>query len=256
MADWSAQRYLSFEAERTRPVRDLVAAIPTDPVRSAVDLGCGPGNSTEVLAHRFPEALITGLDSSPDMVAAARKRLPGHDFALADIARWMPSAPADILLANAVLQWLPDHAALLPRLQAALHPGGSLAAQMPDNLDEPVYQLMRQVAREEPWAAALATGAGTRPGMGGIDWYYRILKAGACRVDIWRTTYYHVLPGPAAVVAWFEGSGLRPYLDPLSAEQRTSFKARYQALVGAALPAQEDGSILLPFPRLFFVATR
>ncbi|MES2945392.1 MAG: methyltransferase domain-containing protein, partial [Pseudomonadota bacterium] len=134
---WSAKQYSAFENERTRPVRDLVAALSVQPVRTAIDLGCGPGNSTEVLAQRFPDAKVTGMDSSEDMVVAARKRLPELAFELADIASWNPPESYDVILANASLQWLPDHAGLYPRLVSKLAPGGSLAVQTPDNIDEP-----------------------------------------------------------------------------------------------------------------------
>ena len=144
---WSATQYSAFEQERTRPVRDLVAALPArGTVRTAIDLGCGPGNSTEVLAQRFPGATVSGLDSSEDMVAAARQRLPGLRFDLADIAAWTPAEPFDVILANASLQWVPDHAELYPRLVSLLNPGGSLAVQTPDNLEEPAHRLAREIA--------------------------------------------------------------------------------------------------------------
>ncbi|HEY0422617.1 MAG TPA: methyltransferase domain-containing protein, partial [Rhodopila sp.] len=138
---WSAQQYTSFERERTRPVRDLVQAIEPSVVARAVDIGCGPGNSTEVLAARFPSAAISGLDSSPDMIEAARKRLPAFRFDLAGIQDWADPGPFDVILANAVLQWVPDHASLMPALMEKLAPGGNLAVQMPDNLEEPAHRL-------------------------------------------------------------------------------------------------------------------
>ena len=139
---WSAAQYLKFEHERTRPVRDLVQRIPLAHVETAADIGCGPGNSTEVLRERYPQAHIIGLDSSPDMIQAARKRLPGVAFEVADIREWRAKEPLDVILANAVLQWIPDHETLLPALIGKLKPGGALAAQMPDNLDEPSHRLM------------------------------------------------------------------------------------------------------------------
>ena len=254
---WSPSQYSAFEDERTRPSRDLVAAIPGAPAGRMCDLGCGPGNSTEVLAARFPDAALEGLDSSPEMVAAARARMPGVRFTVADIRAWDDTGPFGVLLANAVLQWLPDHAALLPRLMARLAPGGSLAVQMPDNLDEPAHRLMREVARDGPWAAKLAGAAGMRTGMGTPGWYYGVLRPGCSRVDVWRTTYHHVLPGGAgAVVEWFKGSGLRPFLAPLDEAERAGFLARYRTLVADAYPALPDGAVLLPFPRLFMVGTR
>ena len=254
---WSAKQYVAFENERTRPVRDLVAAIPGSGVRRAVDLGCGPGNSTEVLAARFPGAEVSGFDSSADMVEAARKRLPGLRFDLADVTKWDPPVSYDVILSNAVLQWVPDHAALFPRLAGKLSPGGSLAIQMPDNLDEPAHRLMREVAASGPWSGKLAQAAGSRAGRQTAEWYYGLLKPHCTAVDVWLTVYHHVLAGgAAAVVEWFKGSGLRPFLAPLDPAERVEFLARYQAAVGQAYPAQPDGAVLLPFPRLFMVATR
>ena len=257
---WSPSQYAAFEDERTRPARDLVAAIPAAAgwmCDLMCDLGCGPGNSTEALAARFPDARVGGVDSSAEMVAAARVRLPGLPFAVADIQAWDDPGPFGVLLANAVLQWLPDHAALLPRLAARLAPGGSLAVQMPDNLDEPAHRLMRQAAADGPWAAKLAGAAGIRTGVGTPDWYYGVLRPHCSRLDVWRTTYHHVLPGGAdAVVEWFKGSGLRPFLAPLDEAERAEYLRRYRAGVTDAYPALPDGAVLLPFPRLFMVATR
>ena len=256
---WSAKQYVTFEDERTRPVRDLVAAIPSQTVRTAIDLGCGPGNSTEVLAARFPDAELRGLDSSADMIDAARKRLPAIPFEIGDIATWTNGdGPAvDVILSNAVLQWLPDHATLLPRLMGELAPGGCLAVQMPDNLDEPAHRLMRSVAADGPWAAKLDSAAAARASRGTPEWYYRLLRPECSRLDVWRTTYHHPLAGgAAAVMEWFKGSGLRPFLAPLDDAERAAFLQRYEAEIAQAYPALEDGTVLLPFPRLFIVAVR
>jgi trans-aconitate 2-methyltransferase len=263
---WSARQYVAFEDERTRPVRDLLAAVPAIEPRNAIDIGCGPGNSTELLARRFPNATVSGLDSSPDMVAAARERLPALDFSVADLEEWVrrpvaPEDPApnnpppDVILANAVLQWSPDHAQIFPALRRKLAPGGVLAVQMPDNLDEPAHCLMREVAQSGPWAVKLSEATAQRASLGSAAWYYELLHSTGCRVDVWRTTYYHALAGgAAAVVEWFKGSGLRPFLAPLDADERSEFLLRYHAVVGEAYPPQADGSVLLPFPRLFIVA--
>lgn len=262
---WSASQYSRFEDERTRPVRDLVAAMPWRDARHVVDIGCGPGNSTEVLMARFPGAVVTGLDSSSDMVDAARKRLPDVNFEVADIARWADTddsgtsghaGPYDVILANAVLQWLPDHASLFPKLVRKLVPGGTLAVQMPDNLDEPAHRLMRQVAAEGPWAQRLASAVGARAPRASASWYYGLLQPHCARVDVWLTTYHHVLAdGARGIVEWFKGSGLRPYLDALEAGERQEYLARYEGEIARAYPALADGSVLLPFPRLFIVAT-
>lgn len=254
---WSSRQYTSFEAERTRPVRDLLSAVETANVRTAVDLGCGPGNSTEVLAERFPAAAVTGLDSSPDMIEAARARLPDLRFDLIDIERWDGAGPLDVILANAVFQWVPNHDALMPRLLSKLTDGGSLAVQMPDNLEEPAHRLMRQVAASGPWASKLAGAAGARAPRRGAEWYYSLLRSHASRVDVWHTTYNHVLSGgTSAVVEWFKGSGLRPFLAPLDTTETEAFLAEYRTALTDSYPPLSDGSVLLPFPRLFFVAVR
>jgi trans-aconitate 2-methyltransferase len=268
---WSARQYVQFEDERTRPVRDLLGALPAIDARAAIDIGCGPGNSTEILAARFSGAAVSGLDSSADMIAAAGKRLPGLRFDLADVERWAyendagkatdagsataDAAPFDVILANAVLQWVPDHARLFPALAAKLAPGGALAVQMPDNLDEPAHRLMREIAADGPWAAKLTAAAAARPPMPTADRYEEILSEAGCRVDIWRTTYYHALSGGAdAVVEWFKGSGLRPFIAPLRDAEREEFLMRYRSAVARAYPAKSDGGVLLPFPRLFIIA--
>lgn len=251
---WSARQYARFEDERTRPVRDLVAAIPRDDVRTAVDLGCGPGNSTEVLAARYPAATVRGLDSSADMIRAARERLPGIAFELADIAGWQAPTPMDIILANASLQWLPDHASLYPRLVAQLREGGCLAVQTPDNLGEPAHRIAREVAAQGPWSAKLAHVA--HPDRHDPAWYYALLKPLCAGVDAWRTTYFHALQDHDAIVEWFKGSALRPYLAPLDAGERQAFLAAYRRGIVDAYPSLADGTVLLPFPRLFLVATR
>ena len=254
---WSARQYLAFENERTRPVRDLLAAVTTDPVRRAVDIGCGPGNSTEMLVARYPEAQVTALDSSSDMLDAARKRLPGLAFEQRTIEAWDDEGPYDVILANAVLQWLPDHARLFPRLIRKLAPGGSLAVQMPDNLDEPAHVLMREIAADGPWSAKLADTVSRRAPRQSPEWYYAALRRACGALDIWRTTYHHALPGGArAVVEWFKGSGLRPFLDALDEREQADYLARYEAGIARAYPAHDDGLVLLPFPRLFIVATR
>lgn len=252
---WSAKQYTMFEQQRTRPVRDLVAAIPTQHVRHAVDLGCGPGNSTEVLAQRFAGAQVSGLDSSEDMLVDARQRLPGLHFELADIAGWRAAEPVDVILANASLQWLTDHATLYPRLIEQLAPGGTLAVQTPDNLEEPSHRLARQVAAEGPWASKI--GGVKHPDRHAPRDYYQILAPHCSSVDVWRTTYLHPLAGGhQAVVEWFKGSALRPYLQKLDESEQAAFLDAYLSEIRSVYPALPDGTVLLPFPRLFIIAVR
>jgi trans-aconitate 2-methyltransferase len=149
--DWSAKQYLKFEDERTRPPRDLLAQVPLDSPERVVDLGCGPGNSTELLIKRFPHAEVIGVDSSPDMLRQAREQLPRCRFVEGDLASWMPEQGADLLFGNAVFHWMPHHAKVLARLLQSLRPGGVLAVQMPDNTNEPALMLMEKVAASGPW---------------------------------------------------------------------------------------------------------
>ena len=256
MEDWNARQYLRFEDERTRPSRDLLAQVPLAKARSAVDLGCGPGNSTALLIERFPGAQITGLDSSAEMLRQARERLPNCTFIEADLVRWTPPPGTDLLFANAVFQWVPDHAAVLYRLAEALPQGGVLAVQMPDNTNEPALVLMQEVAEAGPWAGNPALVGAGRSDLRKPEYYYDLLKPFCARVEIWHTVYNHVMAGHAGVVEWFKGSALRPYLSALDGGMRDDFLAAYTARIASHYPPCFDGKVLLKFPRLFIVATR
>lgn len=252
---WSARDYSKFEAERNRPVRDLLSQLTGDPAR-IIDLGCGPGNSTELLAARFPNATVTGIDSSPDMIDAAHKRRPDIRFEIGDIGeRHDGDGRFDLMFANASLQWLPDHAALLPALVDQLAPGGVLAVQMPDNLDEPAHRLMREIALDAKWAVTLADASKARDSLHSAKWYFETLCGLGTQVDVWRTTYHHALAGGAAdIVGWFRSTGLRPFLQPLDDEEQAAFLSRYEAAIARIVPSAADGTVLLRFPRLFFTA--
>lgn len=256
MSAWSPAQYLKFEDERSRPARDLLAAVPLTEVRRAVDIGCGPGNSTELLAERFPGAEIVGLDSSPEMLAAARERLPHVTFVEADISTWAPEAPVDLLYANATFQWVPDHRQVLKRLFAGLPAGGVLAVQMPDNVaSEPSHTLMRAAALEGPWAEKFRAPI-ARETIGTPSDYYNLLHGSVARIDIWHTLYNHPLAGAGAIVEMIRSTGLRPYLARLDQQEQAQFLARYEARLADAYPQLADGRVLLRFPRLFLVAVR
>ena len=257
MADgWDARQYLKFEDERTRPPRDLLAQVPLASPRRVYDLGCGPGNSTELLIARYPQAEVIGLDSSPDMLDQARKRLPGRPFEAEDLASWSPPAGTDLLFANAVFQWVPKHVEVLQRQLAALPEGGCLAVQMPDNTREPALDLMRAVAQSGPWATALAVALAQRDDLPTPSGYYDLLRPHCARLDIWHSVYNHVMAGAQGIVEWFRGSALRPFLDPLSKDEKERFAAEYTARIRSAYPPCHDGKVLLRFPRLFIVAVR
>ena len=253
MSDWNPDLYSRFEDERTRPAIELLARVRLGTPKRVVDLGCGPGNSTELLARRYPQAHIVGTDTSPSRLAAARERLPSLTFERSDIASWTPAHPVDLAYANASLQWVGDHERLLPRLLSALAPGGVLAVQMPVNLDEPSHRLMRDVALDPRFAARFNATEQPRVAALSVERYYDLLAASA-DVDVWRTTYFHRIDNAAGLVEWLRATGLRPYLDALAPEMRQPFVAEYERRIDAAYPARSDGRRLLAFPRLFIVA--
>lgn len=257
MADWDPALYRRFEDERTRPARELLARVPLAQCRLAYDLGCGPGNSTQLLVERFPGARVVGLDNSPAMLESARQRLPGVAFELADIAQWEPAEAPDLVYSNATLHWVPGHESLLPRLFSFLAPGGVLAVQMPDNLGEPSHRAMRDVAASLESSCQITGAAGTRTHLLGAGGYYSLLAPLAADADVWRTTYHHPMESPAAIVEWLSGSGLKPFLERLPDDAaRRAYLASYERQIDASYPAQADGKRLLAFPRLFFVARK
>jgi len=259
MQDWNPALYRRYEDERTRPAAELLARVPLAAAGRVIDLGCGPGNSTELLVQRFPDAQVTGVDNSQAMLVSARERLPAARFAFGDIATWAPASSAeapDLIYANAALQWVPDHETLIPRLFAALAPGGVLAIQMPDNRQEPTHRLMRAVAAEAPWKEPIGDADKLRTELLGIGGYYDLLARDAANVDVWHTIYQHRMTSAAAIVEWVRSTGLKPFVDPLSDALRASFLAEYERRVDAAYPMRTDGQRLLAFPRMFIVAVR
>jgi trans-aconitate 2-methyltransferase len=251
---WSPSRYLKFEDERTRPARDLLAQVPLATAKKIVDVGCGPGNSTALLVERYPDAAVVGLDSSPAMLDEARRTLPHVEFRQADARDWLPEPDTDLVFANAIYHWIPEHLDRFPRVLAALRPGAVLAVQMPDNLDEPTHRLMKEVASDARWADRLASAA--REPLPLARTYYDALKPAASHVDVWHTIYNHALDGPDAIVEWTRGTGLRPFLDPLTPEERLAFLRDYRARVAAVYPPLADGRVLFRFPRLFVLCVR
>ncbi|MCT9812862.1 trans-aconitate 2-methyltransferase [Acidovorax sp. Be4] len=256
MSDWNPALYLRFAEERTRPASELLARVAHPGPTHVVDLGCGPGNSTELLLQRFPQARILGIDNSAAMLAEARQRLPQLAFDQADIADWAPSQAPDLIYANAALQWVGGHEQLIPRLFAALAPGGVLAIQMPDNFEEPSHRLMREVAGMPAFAAHIdvqtVRGRFLRP----IHDYYDLLANHAAQVDVWHTIYQHPMADAQAIVQWLRSTGLKPFVESLPQALQTAFLEEYERRVAQAYPARADGRRLLAFPRMFIVARR
>ncbi len=257
---WNAAQYLRFADERTRPCRDLAARIALSP-GTAADLGCGPGNSTAVLAERWPEAAVTGIDSSSEMLARARRDHPAIRWEEADIATWPdadrnPGRTYDLVFSNAALQWVPDHAALLPRLFSRVAEGGALAAQVPADIEAPAHRLMRELAATERWRRFFPEPP-REWHVHAPEFYYDVLASHAERLDLWASDYFHVMEGAAAIAEWYRGTGLRPFLDALpDAAERERFAADYAALLPREFPARADGKVLFPFRRLFLIAYR
>lgn len=254
---WDPEQYSRFESERDRAALDLLLRLPGDlDPREIWDLGCGTGQHAALLKRRHPGAIVHGLDSSADMLGRARELGAAVDWRQGDIADWSPEVPADLILANASLHWLPDHPAQLRRLTAALSPGGVLAVQMPMAHETRHHTLMRAVAAEGAWAAALAD-VGTIAPLLTAEAYYGAVAEACGEIDVWTTTYLHALTGPDAVLEWMKGTALRPFLSALDdPAMRAGFLSALGARLCEAFPPRPDGVTLLPFPRLFLVARR
>ncbi len=253
MTPWDDAQYLMFAEERTRPARELLARVLVEKPHQVVDLGCGPGNSTELLGERWPFARVVGVDSSPEMLARARGDLPDLEFIEADVSTYRPEQPVDLLFANALFQWLPDHARLLPELVQALTPGGALAFQVPNNFEEPSHRAMREVPGL--WRERLA-GVGTELRVGSAAFYYDLLAPHVQHLDIWQTTYQHVMDDAEQIVAWVKATALRPYLEALDERERPAYLSAYREAIERAYPRRADGKRLFAFSRLFVVAVR
>jgi trans-aconitate 2-methyltransferase len=254
MQNWDAHLYLKFADERTRPAHELLARIAVSNPRRVIDLGCGPGNSTALLRHQWPEAEVIGLDSSPDMIAAAARDYPEGQWIVADIGAWSDATPFDVIFSNAALYWVANHRALLPRLFQLVSPSGALAVQMPRHVESRVHQLILEISSRAEWRHLMGDARAAVVVHDPAS-YYDMLQPFAARIDVWETIYHHVMDGPEAIVEWIRGTGLRPFLHALRGEsERRLFEELLLAGVKAAYPRQPDGRILFPFRRLFFLA--
>ncbi len=251
---WNPAQYLKFDGPRLRAAVDLLSRVVMEAPRTVYDLGCGAGQTTALLAARYPKARITGVDSSEEMLAAARETFPELAFARGDIAAFAPAPPPNVIFSNAALQWLDRHESLFPALFDALRPGGVLAVQMPRVDDSPRIRVLRELAGDPRWSdRALPL---MQPGPMAPERYYDLLAPRAAGIDIWESEYLHVLTGKDPVVEWSKGAGAGPVLAALDAAEKRDFLSHYTTAMRAAYPVRADGTTLLPFRRLFIVATR
>jgi trans-aconitate 2-methyltransferase len=256
MSDWNPKDYLVFKAERTQPATDLIAWLPNRTPKIIIDLGCGPGNSAALLQQAFPAAKLTGIDTSPAMIAAARRVCPSAHFIEADVGSWLPSPETDLVFSNALFQWLPERDEVMKRILQSLKSAAVFALQMPDNLDEPSHRLMRDVAIAGPWRGLLSRALEARRGLGDELHYYDLLAPLTQHLQIWRTTYVHPLENHEAIARMLSTTGLKPFLDPLEETERREFLSSYVERLSEHYPAARDGRVLFRFPRLFIIAIR
>jgi len=256
MPDWDHPLYLKFSDQRARPAADLIAQIQLENPQRLIDLGCGTGNSTAQLHRRWPQASLTGLDSSPAMLAQARKDHLDWQWMESAIEDWKPQASCDLVFSNAALHWVPDHAVLFPRLFSAVAPGGALAVQMPYNFLSPAHQGMKKVAARPEWAGMLASATETlfvQP----AAFYYHALRKLASNLNIWETEYLQIVDGPRAVLDWVRSTAMRAYLERLpDDQQRRRFEEQCLAEFEKSYPPDDQGKVLFPYRRMFIVAYR
>ncbi|HEY6935048.1 MAG TPA: methyltransferase domain-containing protein [Marmoricola sp.] len=249
---WDPERYLRYADERGRPFVELLARVRAQAPATVTDLGCGPGNLTTLLADRWPDAAITGVDASAEMIAKARTLESSVRFETADLRAWLRTGePVDVIISNATLQWVPGHLDLLPALVEHVRPGGWLAFQVPGNFGEPSHVLRRELAAESPYAEHTAGVAA--PEAHDAATYLQALSALGCTVDAWETTYLHVLHGQDPVFAWISGTGARPTLQALPDDLRPAFEEELKRRLRRAYPDDGHG-VVMPFRRVFVVA--
>lgn len=258
---WNPDQYTKFLSERTQPSRDLLSRVPLSSPKQIIDLGCGTGNSTEVVAQRYADASISGIDSSPEMIAKAKRTYPHVSFDVANLETLKTDGQVDLLFSNAVFQWLPGAKRIeiiTGLVQEHVSSGGVLAFQVPFNMSEPSHASMQETATAPGtlWEETLKRANPTRDEFPTPSELYDGLKPLCSDVQVWRTTYYHVMENHEAIVEWVKGTGLTPYIEPLSTEERDGFLRHYLDLIKKAYPTQHDGRVLLAYPRLFVVATK
>jgi len=255
---WDPAQYQHFSDERSRPFFDLLARVGAQAPDTVVDLGCGPGTLTVALTRRWPGAVVRGIDNSAEMIEAAQALPDGAgqrlSFVQGDVRDWKPDGGVDVIVSNAVLQWVPDHLPVLARWAGFLQAGGWLAFQIPGNYDQPSHVALRELASDRRWHSLLAGVQLNRQAADPAQYLDLLTKAGF-EVDAWETTYLHVLHGEDPVLDWYKGTGLRPVLAALRPEQAAEFLDEYRARMSEAYPAASYGTVF-PFRRVFVVAVR
>ncbi|SEW53381.1 methyltransferase domain-containing protein [Chitinophaga arvensicola] len=244
-----------LELAGMQPLLDLLARVSNENINNVIDIGCRNGFSTEVLKNRFPEANICGMDKSAAAIEAARKRLPDVSFSVADLSTWEDDGKYDLIFSDSVLQLVSAHATILTKLIGQLSQGGTLAIQVPDNAEQPMQEILRTISGEGPWAHKIDPVI-QRMAVESADWYYQQLRDKVTRLEVWRTTYYFSAANPVEASEWYRGTDLHLYLDPLEKEEQLEFLSLYSARVNETYYPFFEGGRLLPFSRLFFIATR
>jgi trans-aconitate 2-methyltransferase len=247
---WDPDKYHQFQKERFAPFEDLSAMLHVRPGMEVIDLGCGTGELTARLADLLPESQVLGIDNSLEMLERARKvEMPGLTFRQEAIEE--VQGAWDLVFSHAVIQWLPDHASLVPRLFSLVRPGGQLAVQMPSNHDHPTHRLILETAAEEPFRTALGGWARRSPVLSIAGYAELLYRAGAQDINVIEKVYPHILESPQALADWTSGTALVPYFERLNGEMRERFMERYRSRLEEIWPT---GPVFYGFRRILFSA--
>lgn len=253
MPDWNPNQYLKFATERTQASVDLASRIEIENPQSIIDVGCGPGNSTQVLRRRWNNADIFGIDSSADMIAKASHDYQNVEWIVGDASIFEFERRYDIVFSNAAVQWMPNHEAIIPRLFGNVSQGGALAVQMPQDKELPIHQALLEVSKSSKWSG-FTSGAEKLVVYHDANYYYDLLSKLSGKFNLWETIYYHVLNSQAEIVEWYKGSLMRYFLERIPSEAgRKDFEDEVLAKCVEAYPNRRDGKVLFPFKRIFFV---
>lgn len=254
MADWDSTQYLKFKTERTQPAIDLIHRIQLDSPHKILDIGCGPGNSTQVLASRFPNAKITGIDTSENMIHTAKQQHPELEFLVCDAGTDLPTLgnDYDLVFSNACIQWIPNHRKLLPDMMNLLGSGGVLAVQVPMNYEEPIHKLIGEVSLSSKWEPFFSNPRFLFNMEQGE--YFDVLSEISSEFTLWQTTYFHHMKSHSDILEWYRSTGLKPYFDVLPDDKKPLFEHDILERIQSSYPKQKNGTIIFRFPRFFFTA--